>query len=289
MLSYVQDSFTLFHHSLPHKKQRQPYPNAKITYRGKSQYATADDNSQLLSPTGKIFILEVTGTFIYYACSIDATMLPSLGTLSNQQAAPKHHDICKTISRLCRNSPRRDHNVPRLRNGSISPKRRLLPLRIKIKKPVRRPFFHVEQLTHYCKQRIRRHHLPDHKISNVLRGGRGTGSYLRQLQGGHPSTSRPPVNGEQKASHADANQQHDRPRSGNQQYCKQTPQVHEHETALAPVHNFPKTISPLLVTRTQQLRRLRNKTPRGDPPQSGPWDLLDTKTQTGTFSNLKIQ
>ena len=41
--------------------------------------------------------------------------------------------------------------------------------------------------------------------------------------------------------------------------------------------------SPLLATRTQQPRQLRNKTPCGNPPQGGPWDLLDTKTQTRTF------
>ena len=41
---------------------------------------------------------------------------------------------------------------------------------------------------------------------------------------------------------------------------------------------------PLLVTRTQKPRQIRNKTPCGNPPQGSPRDLLDTKTQTGTFS-----
>ena len=53
------------------------------------------------------------------------------------------------------------------------------------------------------------------------------------------------------------------------------------------MQNWPKTILPLLATRTQQPRQLRNKTPCGNPPQGGPRDLLDTKTQTGTFSKPK--
>ena len=53
MISYVQEALTLFHTSHPHKPQHQPFPHSKVTYEGKEQYATADDNSQLLSLTGK--------------------------------------------------------------------------------------------------------------------------------------------------------------------------------------------------------------------------------------------
>ena len=53
MLSYVKDSLTRFPHSRPHKPQHQPYPHAKLTYGYKAQYATADDDYLLLSPTGK--------------------------------------------------------------------------------------------------------------------------------------------------------------------------------------------------------------------------------------------
>ena len=53
MLLYVQDALTRFHHSLPHKPQHQSYPHAKITYGDKAQYATSEDNSQLLPPADK--------------------------------------------------------------------------------------------------------------------------------------------------------------------------------------------------------------------------------------------
>ena len=93
MLLYVQDALTRFHHSFPYKTQHQPYPHAKITYGEKAQYATSDDNSQLLSPADKKFIQEGNGTFLYYAHAIDATMLPVLGSLATQQAAPTENTM----------------------------------------------------------------------------------------------------------------------------------------------------------------------------------------------------
>ena len=89
----MQDALTRFHHSLPHKLQHQPYPHAKITFGDKAQYVTADDNSQLLSPTGKKIIQEVTKTFLYYARAIDTTMLPALGLLAIHQAAPTENTM----------------------------------------------------------------------------------------------------------------------------------------------------------------------------------------------------
>ena len=121
------------------------------------------------------------------------------------------------------------------------------------------------------------------KSSNFLRSGSGTGSSIHELQGGHPGTVCPQSNGTQTAPPRRWNRQHDRPRSHNQQHCKQTPEVHWNETTMAPVQNCPKTILPLLATITQQHRWLRNKTPCDNPPQGGPRDLLHTKTQTAIF------
>ena len=82
MLTYVQDVLTRFRHSHSHKPQHQPYPHSQITYGGKAQYATTEDNSQLLAPADKKIIQEITGTFLYYVRAIDATMLPALGLLT---------------------------------------------------------------------------------------------------------------------------------------------------------------------------------------------------------------
>ena len=93
MLSYFQDALTRFHHSFPHKPQHQTYPHDRIIYGPKAQYASAEDNSQLLSPAEKQFIQEVTGMFLYYARAIDATMLPALVSLATQQAAPTENTM----------------------------------------------------------------------------------------------------------------------------------------------------------------------------------------------------
>ena len=60
---------------------------------GNAGVAACRGNSQLLSPADKTFIQEVTGTFLYYACNIDATMLPALGLLATQQEAPTENTM----------------------------------------------------------------------------------------------------------------------------------------------------------------------------------------------------
>ena len=101
MLSYVQDALTRFRHDHPRKLQDQPYPHAKPTYGSKAQYATDADSSPLRSPLQNKFVQEVTGTFLYYAQSIDATMLPALGTIATQHSSRTEntmHKINKFLS-----------------------------------------------------------------------------------------------------------------------------------------------------------------------------------------------
>ena len=87
MLSYVQYALTRFRPARPRKLQDQPYPHFKPTYGAKAQSATDADPSPLLTPAQNKFVQEVTGTFLYYARSIDATIIPSLGTIPTQQSA----------------------------------------------------------------------------------------------------------------------------------------------------------------------------------------------------------
>ena len=95
MLSYVQDALTRFRHAHTRKFQDQPYPHVKPTYGAKAQYATDADPSPLLTPSQKKFVQEVTGTFLYYVRSIDATMLPALVTIATQQSAPTENTMHK--------------------------------------------------------------------------------------------------------------------------------------------------------------------------------------------------
>eukprot|EP00804_Cyclotella_cryptica_P019034 CCRYP_014448-RA/>CCRYP_014448-RA protein AED:0.34 eAED:0.34 QI:0/0/0/1/1/1/3/0/481 len=52
------------------------------------QYAHTTDTSPLLSKTDALFVKEVIGVFLYYARSVDYTMLAALGSLAAQQAHP---------------------------------------------------------------------------------------------------------------------------------------------------------------------------------------------------------
>jgi len=46
------------------------------------------DSSPPLNKQGKKYVQEVIGTLLYYACCVDNTMLPALGSLATQQANP---------------------------------------------------------------------------------------------------------------------------------------------------------------------------------------------------------
>ena len=59
------------------------------------QYAASEDESPAVSPEKKKIIQEVTGTFLYYARAIDATMLPALGSIATQQASPTENTMKK--------------------------------------------------------------------------------------------------------------------------------------------------------------------------------------------------
>ena len=88
MLSYVQDALTRFHHARPPTPQDQPHPHVKPTYGAKVQYAAGKDESPAVSPKEKKFIQKVTGTFLYYARAVDATIIQDLGSIATQQASP---------------------------------------------------------------------------------------------------------------------------------------------------------------------------------------------------------
>ena len=59
------------------------------------QYADGEDKSPAVSPEEKKFIQEVTGTFLYYARAIDATILPALGSIATQQASTTDNTMKK--------------------------------------------------------------------------------------------------------------------------------------------------------------------------------------------------
>jgi hypothetical protein len=96
---YVQAALTRFKHTKPKRAQNQPYPNNPKQYGAKAQYVEDEDTSPLLSKEDKKFIQEVTGTFLFYARAVDATMLVALGSLASEQANPTQRTMekCKQL------------------------------------------------------------------------------------------------------------------------------------------------------------------------------------------------
>ena len=88
MLSYMTDALRCFNHTTPRIPQDQPHPHVKPKYGAKAQHSEQDDTTPPLNADEKRFVQEVVGTFLYYAQAVDATMLPALGLIASQQAAP---------------------------------------------------------------------------------------------------------------------------------------------------------------------------------------------------------
>ena len=57
------------------------------------------DNSPLLDATGKKKVQSVTGSMLYYARTVDSTMLPAINEISSQQSKPteKTWEACKML------------------------------------------------------------------------------------------------------------------------------------------------------------------------------------------------
>ena len=62
-------------------------------YGAKVQYAKAVDNPPPLSKEGKKFVMQVTGTFLFYARAIDSSMLPTLSSLASEQNNPTENTM----------------------------------------------------------------------------------------------------------------------------------------------------------------------------------------------------
>ena len=96
MLTYVNNALRRFNHEKVCKPQYQPYPHNKTVYGSKYQISKPEDMSEILSQADKKFIREVTRTFLYYDQSVDATMLPALGSIASQQANPTERTMLKS-------------------------------------------------------------------------------------------------------------------------------------------------------------------------------------------------
>ena len=81
MLNYVNKSWSIFQHKKPKNDQHSPHPHAKPDYGAKIQYAPPSTTSNI-KESKIIYCKNFIGTFLFYACAIDSTVLTSVRYIS---------------------------------------------------------------------------------------------------------------------------------------------------------------------------------------------------------------
>jgi hypothetical protein len=106
MPGYVKKALLQFQHETA-KKQYGPSPYIAPTY-GAKQQMTSIDNSPLLSKDNKKLLQQVRGKFLYYARTIDDTMMHSLNALATRVSngsTDKTKSAMKNFLDYCHTNP----------------------------------------------------------------------------------------------------------------------------------------------------------------------------------------
>ena len=97
MAGYCSEALQRFRHAAG-KVQDQPHQHSIPMYGTTIQYAKKLDDSPKLDKEDKLFIQQVTGTFLYYARAVDSTMLVTLSAIAAQQSDPTLETMKKTLN-----------------------------------------------------------------------------------------------------------------------------------------------------------------------------------------------
>ena len=95
MPDYVKKALHRYQH-VPTKTQHAPHPAPQPVYGRAQQMTNPPDETKVLSTQAKKQVQQVVGTFLYYALTVDLSMLVALGSLASQQNSPTE----KTMSEL---------------------------------------------------------------------------------------------------------------------------------------------------------------------------------------------
>jgi hypothetical protein len=87
MAPYLKKALTQFDCLVPSKRQDSPFPHTPPNYGTKTQFAEYDTSNRVGKAEQK-HLQQSNGKFLYYARSVDGTMLTPLSALASQQAAP---------------------------------------------------------------------------------------------------------------------------------------------------------------------------------------------------------
>ena len=94
MPGYCREPLTRFRHEAVTCMDK-PHQHTVLVYGAEVQYAKPADTSTKLDGEDIKFIQQVTGTFLYYARAVAATMLLALSAMATDQAALQ--DIDNTL------------------------------------------------------------------------------------------------------------------------------------------------------------------------------------------------
>ena len=95
MPRYIPISLHRFHHKPPARPQDAPHPWNKPVYGKHIQLATQKRSAPEINSTDTNRVQPINGTFIYYAWSVDPTMIPALNEISTFQYTPTQHTMDK--------------------------------------------------------------------------------------------------------------------------------------------------------------------------------------------------
>ena len=96
MPDYCEESLIRFRHEL-RKIMDQPHKHTLLpVYRANIQYTKTEDKSSKLGKADKLFIQQVTGTFLYYTRVLDGMMLVALSVVTSDQVSPTEETTRKT-------------------------------------------------------------------------------------------------------------------------------------------------------------------------------------------------
>ena len=84
MPGYCEEALVRFRHELQ-KVMDQPHKHTVPVYGSTVQYAKPDETTTPLDKAGKLFIQQVSGTFLYYARAVDGTILMALSSIATAQ------------------------------------------------------------------------------------------------------------------------------------------------------------------------------------------------------------
>jgi Reverse transcriptase (RNA-dependent DNA polymerase). len=99
MPGYIQKVLTKFQHSPPHRRQDAPAPWTQPAYGQRIQYAV-NDASPTADKAQTTCIQQIVGSLLYYACTVDYTMLVALNDISHEQNNPTAQTLQKVTQLL---------------------------------------------------------------------------------------------------------------------------------------------------------------------------------------------